>query len=327
MKSTRVLITTYQSAFLRPGGGEAELNNLVDILHQLGISADIYGSTSMNIDAYDIVLHFSVHEESFAFIQSIKDMGKKVILWPNLWWGTSPSESDLRFAKSFLELADVVVFKSQSELSNVFSYAPMDHVKYEIVPWHIDKKFLEPVKDDLFRNMYSLDKYILWVGVIEQAKNQLAAIEALYDYSLPLVFIGHHRDKEYFDLCREKASKDTLFLPFMAQGSDILRSAYHGCSIYMELSSDPAGLSSLEAAVYEKPMILGRNDWSIEEFGDDIALIDAEIQPEIVEAADLAMQGKYTYSNKQKIIKNHLTPESLAPLVSLIDGLDGNITS
>ncbi len=321
MKSTRVLITTYQSAFLRPGGGEAELNNLVEVLHQLGIQADVYGSASMMIDAYDVVLHFSVLDESYEFIKKIKEMGKKVILWPNLWWLGQPDKAEVLFVKSFLNLADVVVFKSHSERKNISNYVSLDDVICEIVPWHIDKSFLEPVKNGLFRNMYSLDEYILWVGVIEEAKNQFAAIEAFHDYRLPLVFIGSHRDKKYFELCMKRAPDNALFLPFMAQGSEILRSAYCDCSLYVELSSDPAGLSSLEAALYEKPMILGRNSWSEEEFGGAIALVDPNNKEEIIAAADLALAGKCTYSDKNRIIKKHLMSESLAPLVALIDDI------
>lgn len=321
MKSIRVLITTYQSAFLRPGGGEAELKNLVKILYHLGVDADIYGSTSKSIDAYDVVLHFSVHGESFEFIKSIQAMGKKIILWPNLWMKDKIADADSSFIKSFLDMADVVIFKSQAELQNVSEYILLEKIVHEIVPWHIDSKYNERISSTAFRELYNIDSYILWVGVIESDKNQLAAIKALYNYDLPLVFIGGHRDKEYFDQCRKNASSKTLFLPFMEQGSDMLRSAYSGCSAYMELSNDPAGLSSLEAALYEKPMILSKNEWSIEEFGGQIALIDEGSSDEIIQAIDGAMHGKYKYAGKQKIIKRHLMPESLASLVNLINDL------
>lgn len=320
MKDTRVLITTYQSAFLRPGGGEAELHNLVEVLRQLGISADLYGSTSMTIDAYDVVLHFSVQGESYEFVHSIKKMGKKVILWPNLWWLKTPQETEAAFVESFLEMADVVIFKSMSELSNVSNYISLNNTKYEIVPWHIDKEYLEPAQPDYFRKLYGLNEYILWVGVIEEGKNQLAAINSLYDYHIPLVFIGSQRDKKYFDECRNSAPDDALFLPFMRQGSDVLRSAYMGCSVYMELSSDPAGLSSLEAALYEKPMVLSKNTWSIEEFGDDVALVDPESKSEITQAIKECVAGKHVFKGKHRIIKKHLMPESLNTLVSLING-------
>ena len=321
MKETRVLITTYQSAFLRPGGGEAELHNLVEVLNQLNINADLYGSTSMPIDSYDVVLHFSVHGESYEFIKSIKQIGKKVILWPNLWWRSRPDDSDIKLVESFLQMADVVVFKSQAELDNVSTYITFGSAKSEIVPWHIDKKFLDPATQGYFRDLYNLQEYFLWVGVIESVKNQLAAIDALRDYGIPLVFIGLHRDKEYFEKCRRSAPPGTLFLPFMRQGSAILRSAYSDCSVYIELSSDPAGLSALEAALYEKPMILSKNAWSMEEFGDEVALVDPESGTEIIQAVDECMSGSHRFKGEQRIKKKHLMPESLGVLVSIINDL------
>lgn len=319
MKSRRILITTYQSAFLRPGGGEAELKNLVEVLHQLGIKADIYGSTSMRIEAYDVVLHFSVQGESFEFVKSIKAMGKKIILWPNLWWTDVPSKEEVDFVRTFMSLADVVIFKSQSELRNIENYLSMDGVSNRIVPWHIDRRFISPPPKGLFQRIYGIENYILWVGVIEPVKNQLMAIEALREVSLPLVFVGSHRDQAYFDECRRVASEETLFVPFMDQGSDILRSTYEACSVYIELSEDPAGLSALEAALYEKPMVLSRNDWSVEEFGDQIALVDSDDMEGVVSAVDLAIKGAYRFSGKSRIIKKHLMPESLGPLLELIN--------
>lgn len=322
MKKTSVLITTYQSAFLHPGGGEAELKNLVEVLRQIGIDADIYGSMSRRIEAYDVVLHFSVHGESYDFVRTIKKMGKRLILWPNLWWNEPPSRNELESFEMFLNISDIVIFKSKSEVKNIEKYASLENIIYKIVPWHIDKQYIESAPVGLFQKIYGLSDYILWVGSIEPVKNQLQVIETLHDCPVPLVFIGGYRDKSYFEQCRLKASKDTIFVPFMDQGSDILRSAYHGCSVYLELSTDPAGLSALEAALYEKPMVLSRNDWAEEEFGDSISLVDISNKQEIRNAVSEAIQGMHKYKSKQKIIKNHLNPESLEPLVSVMQSTE-----
>jgi hypothetical protein len=125
----------------------------------------------------------------------------------------------------------------------------------------------------------------------------------------------------YFEKCRNSAPPGTLFLPFMRQGSAILRSAYNDCSVYMELSSDPAGLSALEAALYEKPMILSKNAWSIEEFGDEVALVDPGSKSEIIQAAEECMCGSHRFRGKHRIKKKHLMPESLGELVSIINDL------
>jgi len=319
MKEKRVLITTYQSAFLKPGGGEAELLSLVDVLGQAGISADIYGSTSLNIEAYEVVLHFSVHGEGYEFVKSLKNMGKKIILWPNLWWLRSPLDSDVVFVSRFLKLADVVVFKSTAELNNIAGYIPLNDIKHEIIPWHIDASFLSPVSTELFKNLYNLDQFILWVGVIERSKNQLAAIEALNEFSIPLVFIGYHRDEEYFEESRSLASENILFLPYMKSGSEILRSAIKGCSAYIELSPDPAGLSLIEAAYYERPLVALKNDWSIESFGDDAVLIDDVKRISVIDGVNKALDISGPKPCKDNILSKHLMLDSLNPLVEVIN--------
>ena len=321
MKNTRILITTYQSAFLKPGGGEVELNNLVEILRQLGLHADVYGSHSLMIDAYDIVLHFSILRESYEFIRNIKELGKRVILWPNIWWSSDPDHADRNFAAEFFRLADAVIFKSESEFRNVSKYVPFDNIRHNIVPWHIDKRFLEPVDKNFFPEMYDLDNYILWVGVIEKAKNQLLAIDVMQDFDIPLVLVGYHRDHEYFEACRANSTEKVKFLPFMPQGSDILRSAYQSCSVYLEISSDPPGLSALEAALYERPMVLSRNAWTEEIFGDSVALVCPNDKSEIAAAIEVALEGGYQYDNKNYIISKHLASESMSPLVDLINSL------
>jgi len=321
MKNTRILITTYQSAFLHPGGGEAELKNLVDNLQQIGIQSDIYGSSSLGIDAYDVVLHFSVFPESIEFIKGIKKMGKPIILWPNLWWVEQPGTEIVQFVESFFQLSDIVIFKSQAEYNNVSKYVSPENVKYEIVPWHIDLKYLNDVDVELFKNIYNLKEYILWVGIIERGKNQLAAIEALKDINIPLVFIGSHRDEKYFSECLQAAPDTTLFIPYMESASDILLSAYKGCSIYIELSDEPAGLSSLEAALFEKPMVIGKNEWSIEHFDKSVALVDPASSEDIVLAVNECLSGKHRFRDKQKIIQNHLKLDCLRPLVEIIENI------
>lgn len=319
MKKPRVLITTYQSAFLRPGGGEAELKSLASTLNKMGINTDVYGSESSGIDAYDVILHFSVLQESYEFVKNLKLLGKKILIWPNLWWTKTPNYQTTKFVSDFLELADTVIFKSNAEKDNVYNYLN-DSKSYSsiIVPWHIDQKFDRDIEGDYFQRLYNLDKYILWVGVIEKLKNQHIAIEALKDHDIPLVFIGGHRDPEYFNYCRDLSSENVFFIPYMEEASEILRSAYKGCTLYMELSSDPAGLSAIEAAIYQKPIIIGDNTWSRQEFGEDAYIVDPTKKFQIISAVSNALDSKAKLPKKQVYIKKHLSFESLNPLIEQI---------
>jgi len=318
MKSQRVLLTTYQSAFLRPAGGESELEKLADSLTSLGIETDIYGVTSSRIEAYDLVLHFSVQSESLDFLKTIRSLGKKVILWPNLWWNYRPSPETAFKVEAFLGLSDAVIFKSKSELYNMQQYANLNRANCRIVPWQIDESYASDADSKLFKSMYNLDRYILWVGVIEESKNQLAAIRSLKNIDIPLVFIGSQRDERYFKSCRQEASANVLFIPTMEPGSEILRSAYKGSTAYIEISKEPAGLSALEAATFAKPMVLSNNPWSQEHFGTNIALVDPDDELAIQNAVEMALKGNYKFKGKSEILEKHLSPECLRSLATLI---------
>ena len=95
MIGLKLLISTYSTAFLSIGGGESELVQVADILNKYGFEADIYGITSRPIEYYDAVLHFSVHADGMALYHAYINEGKKIILWPNIWWIDAPSEGEV----------------------------------------------------------------------------------------------------------------------------------------------------------------------------------------------------------------------------------------
>lgn len=318
-RGKRVLITTYQSAFLRPGGGEAELFELAQALNSMGVVTDLYGASSLRVDAYDIILHFSVQGESFDFVKSLKAMGKTVIIWPNLWWAGMPDENDAKFVHRFMSLADEIIFKSEAEVENVGSHVPLGDIRYSIIPWEVSQKYTEKTSDKLFKSVYGLEQYCLWVGVIERNKNQHLAIEVFKSIEVPLVFVGFHRDEEYFQYCRSNADSSILFLPYMEPGSEILRSAYKGCSLYVELSDDPAGKSALEAALYEKPMLLSDNSWSREEFGESVYLVDPRDIDQVRIACIDGLKGRHRFRDSQRIKGAHLDVYTVSKIIGVIE--------
>ena len=322
MKNNRVLITTYQTAFLHAGGGEVELKSFVTFLQKVGVKADFYGNSSLDIDAYNIVLHFSMAAESYTFVKELKLMGKTIILWPNLWWVVPPKKETVERADDFLQLADIIIFKSESELKNISKFSTFKKEKSKIIPWLINLNYLNDAPSGLFRNIYNLDKYILSVGMIESGKNQLDLIKNLKEIDIPCVFIGNYREPEYFSECIQEGSENTFFIPFMEPASDILRSAYKDCSVYIEVSKEPAGMSALEASLFEKPMILGRNEWSIEHFKNNVALIDPG--SDIIPVVNDALEGHYKFTDKEAIVHKHLGHKALNPLLDIIKIINGD---
>ena len=318
MADLNILITTYHEAFLNRGGGEIELNEVAYYLNQLGHRADIYGPQSCSIDKYDAVLHFSMHGGGLPLIKLIKRKGKKIILWPNLWWTEAPTKDELSQKYEFIEYVDAIVFKSVAEKSNFSRWIDIPEEKICIVPSGVDECYRVPADRDMFKTIYEVDDYILWIGIIEEIKNQLFCIEALRDIDIPVVFIGNYREKAYFNRCRELAPKHFKFLPHMPAKSEILRSAIQNCRVYLEAPLDHPGLSALEAGLAGVPLVFSNDSWSIEHFENKAVLIDPNNKESIKSGVSCAIE-KYDYNKiSDEICETHLYPSCLKPLVDVL---------
>jgi glycosyltransferase involved in cell wall biosynthesis len=322
MRQTRLLITTYYTAFLQPGGGETELLNLAESLRSPNMHVDVYGATSSPLASYSTVLHFSVDGNGIRLVEEVKALNKKLILWPNLWWLTIPSNEQLSQTKQFFTLADKIIFKSYAELENVSQYIDIDTKKIVIIPWGVDPVYMQQANPFLFKSLYRLDSYILWLGIIEKQKNQLRAIKALRNIEVPIIFIGHHRNEDYFNACLEAAPDHFKFLPYMPHGSPILRSALQNCDLYLEVPLEPPGLSALEAGLMGKQSVLSKSTWTTEEFGDMAISVDPTLPDEILLGVEEGLSKKNTNENNlvKRIMEKHILPHCLKPLINIVQG-------
>ncbi|MEM5295090.1 glycosyltransferase [Burkholderia sp. JPY481] len=319
MTDSRVLITTYPAAFLHRGGGELELVDLMVNLRQLGVRADLYGPTAQPLNKYDVVLHYSVIPTGMEFVREVKAEGKKLVLMPSLWWSKEPSQGEKNSAAAFFALADMIVFKSKSEFENVNAHVPVDQSKVAFCRWGADSCFEELISGDLFKQAYKVDDYLLSVGIIEERKNQLAAIHALRDSRIPLVFVGDYRDREYYEACVKAAPAHFKFLPYLAPKSEILRSAVRGCKAFIEVSLEPAGFSAFEAALARVPMVLSSGPWTQEHFGNELVhQVDPMSTESIQKGVEAALNTPVSPQLQRNVHNQYLMPQCLEPLVRVL---------
>ena len=318
MRDPRVLITSYQIAFLNRGGGELEIVELLKNLRKLGVQVDFYGFESQPLIKYDVVLHYSVVQSSIEIAREVKSAGKNLVLMPSLWWIKEPEQKIIDTVAEFFFLADKVIFKSKSEHKNITEYVPLDTTKVAYCRWGVDSCFEEIVDGELFKRTYKLDDYILSVGIIEERKNQLAAIHALRDSKIPLVFIGDYRDRDYYEACLKVAPVHFKFLPYLPAKSDILRSAIRGCKAFIEVSLEPAGFSALEAGLMGVPMVLSANPWTQEHFGELVHQVDPLSLSSIKQGLTAALNTQVSPLLQRNIHNFHLLPQTLEPLVRVL---------
>jgi len=257
-----ILLTTYPEAYLNKAAGEYELEQLSTSLTELGVDNSIYSHLSHNIHKFTHVIHFSSHESGSPLLHSIRKQHKcKIFLWPLYW----PSKGKPKPSFDFLTLFDGYILKSKSEEQFLFDgiepLAPIIQL-----PLYIDSAFIDPtpISQGIFKSVYNLSQFNLWVGQLSPEKSQLEFIRLIRNVNQKFVFIGDVSDYSYLIQCKSEGSNNCIFVNQLPASSELLISAYQDCSRYIELSAEPAGTSALEAAQFSCQMLLSDNRWSRE---------------------------------------------------------------
>lgn len=317
MSSPSVLVTTYHQAFLHKGGGEYELLEVAFNLRQLGLTVDVYSPFARDIDTYDTILHFSLFPDTLPLIADMKAQKKRIVLWPNFWQTEPLRPEQVEIFTRFFSLCDAVVFKSSAEEALLRPLIPEGCPVLRVLAG-VDPCFADPTPDRLFRDSYGVEEYLLWVGIIEPSKNQLAVIKALAHLPLPIVFVGNARDRDYYDACRKAAPPHFLFLPSMNHKSDILRAALRECRLYIELGSEPGGKSVLEAVISGARVVIPYSEWAVEHFADFPVYIDSQDTHAIAAAISRGMEKKTDPAIAADIARRHMLPDVLTPLCTYL---------
>ena len=318
MKKLTILITTYHQAFIVRGGGEYELLSIADGLRQCGFIVDIYGPYSRPVDAYDVVLHFSVHGDGLELVRAIKASGKPLVLWPNVW-ATCLSPESVAAVREHVALADVVTFKSGAERNNFLKLADVPSDKIVECNAVADMCHLKPAPRDLFPQLYGVRNYALWIGLIEPRKNQKSIIGPLRERGIPLVMVGKYRDRSYYDECRREGGDDVMFIDSLPQRSEIVRSAFQCARFYVELSFEPAGLSSLDAGLSGCRLLLSDSEWSKEHFLEYAEYADPLSSTSISQGVDRVMQREQNSDALRQHVTKYCFPNAMVPLIEALN--------
>lgn len=315
----RILLTTYVDAFLYQGGGEIEIKNLHKHLNISGFICDIYGATSLEVDNYDVIIHFGLGGGTNLLLDQIDCSNKTLILWPNLWFTKEPDESNKAFLQSQIDRFDMVVIKSDTESAHLDSYFNIPSMNKLIISPFVDSEIYNFKGSDLFRQAFDLDKYVFWAGIIEPQKNQLSAIKAMKESDLSLVLSGSSRNPLYLNECKKEAEgSNVIILPPMDFMSELHLSAIANCEMYLEIPLDFPGTSSIEASILNNNLCITDCKWSREIFTDDVGFVDPLDIGAIMSFIEGVTKRDFGKSVLIKSPKDYSPDIALAPLVHYI---------
>lgn len=328
MAGMKFLLSTYSTAFLASGGGESELVQIAETLTESGVQADIYGIQSRPLDFYDAVMHFSVQSEGKAFFDAVRGRQTPILLWPNVWWNTPPSAAEVGRIQPFIDQAHKVLFKSHTECEQFAQFVAVPHDKRLVVPICVSSRFTSVPDLALAKTICEMEDFVLCLGRVEPVKNQLTLIRAMRRLGLRGVMVGGHNDAVYLRACKEEAGDSVQFLPWVKPCSRLLLSLLASSRVVAETSLDPAGRSSLEAALTGKPLVLSSDEWVNEYFADTVYKADPHSVEETVEALKKAWndaEGDQLASKAcERISERHASAAAANQFVtSIVDACDG----
>ena len=303
MSPPRVLLTTYHHAYLKKAGGEFELFSISEKLKCHGLIADVYGPFSRSLESYDVALHFSVHGGGLDLLRYIHQQGKPIALWPNLWLN-APAPQLAPMVSSYIDLSNVVIFKSAAEQAMFSGFFDLPNDKVRRVITQADPVYQREAPPGLFSALYGLQGYAICVGIIEPNKNQLAVIRALKGTGLKLVLVGGHRDADYYRTCQNEGGEDVVFIDGLPARSELMRSALRESSVFVECSHEPPGLSSIEAGLAGCRLVVSESPWTREHFSDLAHYCDPDSEASIRTAVQQALDT----SRRDQRLAEHLLP-------------------
>ncbi|MDQ7087777.1 MAG: glycosyltransferase family 4 protein [Acidobacteriota bacterium] len=159
--------------------------------------------------------------------------------------------------RALFDLADHLVGLSLSEIRTIAHRLGI-HRPFTIVPNCADTSLFTRGSRERFVEKYGVDDFVISVGHLEPRKNQLMLLYALADAGLPLVIVGAANEitRDYQDLCRYYAPRDTLFISQLPQHE--LADAFAAARVHALPSwNEGASLASIEAAMSGCRIVVG----------------------------------------------------------------------
>ncbi|MFH1837579.1 MAG: glycosyltransferase [Candidatus Omnitrophota bacterium] len=269
----RVAFFVYPSAFQNKGGGEILLEKSEEYLIKKGIDVSRFDIWNDKIEDYDILHVFGSVKECLGLMEVAKSRGVKVVLesifWSDLRRAFHESGSflgkTLKISRHVLKLlcpcfpsarrrmfrtADMIFPNSDNEARQISGLFGISMEKIFVVPNGVDLKFFSS-QPEAFVEKYGLKDFVFYAGRIEPRKNQLNLIKAMKGIDRDLVLVGDKVSgyEWYYDRCRKEAGSRVHFIPRMDHDSDLFRSVYAACEVFVLPGwFETPGLAAMEAA-------------------------------------------------------------------------------
>lgn len=293
-RSIRIGFVTSQFGNITRGGAEVQMEKTLQYLNDIeGVEVELIDYNTRDLSRFDLV-HFFKSNPEFAFlVDKLKQCSipyvvssvyfptrytYEVILFK--WFDKLLPRfmNDWMLRTQTLKLwrnADMLFPNTDDEAGFLKDCGLIN--KIEIIPNGLDRVEMIGIGAELFLDTYPElhgKKFVLNVGRIDRRKNQKRLIEACQQLSLPVVVIGEIWEQDYYDEILALGYSEVYFLgPIF--NKKLLYSAYNACEIFCLPSTlETPGIVALEAAFYNKPIVITKSGGTKYYFGEQAKYIN-----------------------------------------------------
>lgn len=318
----RVLFNTYPWAFDCPGGGEIQLLKYAEYLPKAGVEVVFHDPWHPTFDQVDLVHFFSSMAGSIHFCNYMRQRGIPLVVSSSLWVTQETRQFyPIDEIRGQFALADAVIPNSEIEADQLARVLDLPRERFRTVPNGVDPLFLLPVQEEVFRQRFGIEgPFILNVGNIEPRKNQRALIEAVAPLGLPLVLIGHVRDRDYFERAMAEGAGFTRYLGSLDHLDPALRAAYRACSVFVLPSTlETPGLAALEAAACGARLAVTAEGSTRDYFGEDAVYLCPTDPSDIRACIDRVIRQPFSARLAERIAGRFTWPRVTRDLAGLYE--------
>ena len=169
--------------------------------------------------------------------------------------------------RAVLERVDLILPNSWMELAAIFTFLG-DYAQHAIVPNAVDAHDFEDARTGELPEELRARPYVMMSARFDARKQEDFTMLALKRLDVPLVFVGERTDTEIFARVQALATgrvAPVYYYPFLSHGR--LKHLYAGARVHVLPSIfESPGLSSLEAALLERAVVVGNLAFESEYF-------------------------------------------------------------
>ena len=316
----KVGIVSDQFGNLQRGGAEIQVENTVRALNETGKVDAIYiDRETRDLAQFDLVHFFKSSAEYYGLANLLSKKGipyvVSTIIFPLHYWKTVWKFRAMRFLPQALRRITLpgmvqdlwmhasALYPNTDEEAlflrrSLQKYAP----EMEVVLNGIDFSEFDSLDNGSsdFYNKFPFLKgqdFVLNVGRIEYRKNQKNLILACRKLGLPVVIIGKVGDEAYYKSLQSIGYEKCYFLGPIYDRS-ILFGAYRACSVFCLPSTlETPGIAALEAAYFNKPIVITKYGGTTQYFGDKVHYVDWRNVDEIVSSIKESFDAEVNYTS------------------------------